>query len=123
MNGLPDASPQPAATTAQRSGEELVVQELALRRARQEAAARDTAGIGTTINVLRGISWAGALIPVVGIVVLFAGFMVGVFGSAILLIKGNNQGCIRQLLVTFAGMLVGLPVWFVVNLVVIGLFG
>ena len=116
----PPAAPAAAANL---HGEDLVSRELALRRARQEAAARDTAGIVKTINVLRGISWTGALIPIVGIFVLFAGFMVGVFGSAFLFLRGNSQGGLRQLLITFAGMLVGVPVWFVANLVVIGLFG
>ena len=114
--------PAPDAGYADRSGEELAARELALRRARQEAAARDTTGIVTTIRVLRSLSWVGALIPIVGIFVLFAGFMVGAFGSGLLFIKGNSQGGVRQLLVTFAGLLVGLPVWFVVNLVVIGFF-
>lgn len=109
--------------TAIQPSEALVAQELALRRARQEAAARDTAGIVTTIKVLRGLSWIGALVPIAGIFVLSAGFVVGAAGSALLFIKGNSQGGVRQLLVTFAGLLVGLPVWLVVNLLVIRLFG
>ena len=100
--------------------EELVSQELELRKARLEAAVRDTAGIATTINVLRGISWIGAIVPIIGIFILFAGFMVGIFGSAFLFLKGNSQGGLRQILITFAGMLVGIPVWLVVTFVIVG---
>ena len=101
--------------------EELISQELALRKARQEAAERDTAGFTSTIRTLRLISWFGALIPIIGIVIIGLGWVVGMYGSIFLMIKGNSNGGVRQLIITFVGAAVAAVAWIVVNLLFAGL--
>ncbi len=100
-------------------GEALVAQELALRRARREAAERDTRGISTTFKVLTGILLAGSLVPVIGIFSLLAGIFTGAIGALVLFLKGNGGGAVRQLLLTVLGALAGVVAWAVVTFVLL----
>lgn len=100
-----------------------IQEQQALKRAREEAAIRETAGANKMINIFRGICWVGALIPILGIFIVILSFVIGLFGSAYLILKQNVGGGIKQLIFTFIGGFVALGVWFVVNIAVIGLFG
>jgi hypothetical protein len=98
--------------------EGLVAQELALRRARREAAIRDTAGLATVIKVLSGVLFAGAIIPALGILSVLAGLFVGFFGTLALAFKGNPSGALKQVLITGVGAVVATIVWAIVTFVV-----
>lgn len=113
MNNMSPTSAEP------RTNEELVAQELALRRARKEAAERDTAGISTTFKVLTVVFACGSIIPVVGIASVFCCLVLGAFGSVLLLLKGNPGGAVRQALLTILGSGAGGIAWAVVTFVVL----
>lgn len=99
------------------TSEALVAQELALRRARQEAAVRDTAGITTTFRVLCAVFLAGALVPAIGFISVLVGLVAGAFGAILLLVKGNTSGALKQILFTVTAAIAGLILWAVVTFV------
>lgn len=100
-----------------------IQEQQSLKRAREEAAIRETAGANKMINIFRGICWAGAIIPILGVFIVALSFIIGLFGSVYLILKQNIGGGIKQLIFTFIGGFVALGVWFVVNIAVIGFFG
>lgn len=98
--------------------ESQVEEQLQLKRARELAAVRDTAGIRKVINVLFVICLLGSVIPGIGIIAVLAGLLVGAFGSVYLIVRGNGRGGLVQLLVTGVGTLVATVAWAVVTFLV-----
>lgn len=92
-----------------------IVEQLQMKRARDEAGVRDTAGARKLINILFGICMLGAIIPAIGIAAVFAGLFLGSFGSLYLFLKGNPRGGLIQILITVLGTCAATVVWAVVT--------
>lgn len=109
-------------STSQAPLENQVQAEIALKRAREEAAARETAGIKKFINIVRIISWCGALVPVLGIFAIGIGAFIAFWTSVYVLVKGDHTGGFKQIAITIGGAIAAAIVWFIVNLIALSMF-
>ena len=99
--------------------EELVQQEMANRRARDEAIRRETAGLSKWAKIARYVAIPGFLIPIIGIGwVLFFGFVSMVLSIGILL-KGNQKDGFIGLAIALVVMLLGSLAAIAFNLFII----
>ena len=61
--------------------EDQIQNEITLKRAREEAASRETAGIRKFAGIVRLIGWCGAFVPIVGIFAIALGAFIAFWCS------------------------------------------
>lgn len=103
--------------------EDQIQTEIALKRAREEAAARETVGVRKFVSIVRAIGWCGALVPIVGFLAIGLGTFLAFWGSVYVAVKGDHTGGFKQIVITVLGGIAAFIVWFILNILVVTIFG
>lgn len=99
-----------------------VQNEITLKRAREEAAARETVGVRKFVNIVRLLGWCGAIVPIIGIFAIAIGGFFAFWGSVYIAVKGDHTGGFKQIAITVLGTIAAVIVWFIVNMIVLAIF-